>query len=402
MNSAGVAPWASSNHKSSDPLPVPTLLAAAWQRIFVLVSVGLLSLCLGGCGKPQIQTVAPAEVEVAAVGRRDVPVTQEWVASLYGFVDTQVRAQVSGLLLHQNYRDGAGVKKGDLLFEIDPRPFRAALDQAEGQLAQADAQFGKTQQDVKRYGPLAREQAISQQQYDDAIQANVAAGAQVASARATVERAQLDLDFARITSPVDGIASIVQVQIGDLVGPGSGILATVSTEDPIKVYFPISEQAYLDFIGEDAGGKARSFPADAKLNLILSNGSIYPYPGKFYAADNQIDSSTGTLRIEVLFPNPQNALRPGQYARVRAVVRTLKDALIVPERALAELQGGYQVVTVDGFNKAHLQAVKVGARVDGMAVIEEGLKPGDRVIVDGLTKVREGTSVHPQASQPAS
>jgi membrane fusion protein (multidrug efflux system) len=397
MNFAVAARLASSGHRVSASRSVPTSPATAWQRLSFFVAAGLLSLSLGGCGKPQTPTAAPAEVAVAPVERRDVPVTQEWVASLYGFVDAQIRAQVSGLLLRQNYRDGARVKKGELLFEIDPRPFRAALAQAQGQLAQAEAQVGKTEADVKRYGPLAKQQAISQQELDDAVQANLAAKAQVASGQAAVEQAQLNLDFAHITSPVDGIAGIVQTQVGNLVGPGTGILTTVSTVDPMKVYFPISEQAYLDFTEGSPEAEANRFLADAKLELILSNGSVYPYPGKFYAVDRQIDPNTGTLQIAALFPNPRNTLRPGQYGRVRAVVKTVKDALLVPERALAELQGGDQVVTVDASNKAHLQAVIVGARVGGLAVIEKGLKPGDRVIVDGANKVREGSPVNPRS-----
>jgi membrane fusion protein (multidrug efflux system) len=368
------------------------------HRFGILIAAAILSFAFSGCGKPKAPTASPVDVIVVPVEQRDFPVAEEWVASLYGFVDAQIRAQVTGLLLRQDYRDGARVKEGELLFEIDSRPFRAALAQAEGQLEQAEAQFGKTQQDVKRYGPLAAEKAISEQEYDDAVQANIAARAQVAGARATVEQAQLNLDFSRITSPVNGVAGIVQTQVGDLVGPGTGILATVSTEDPIKVYFPVSEQAYLEFTGSDSAAQTRGFPADIKLELILSNGRVYPYPGQFYAADSQIDPNTGTLRIAALFPNPQNALRPGQFGRVRAIVRTLKGALLVPERALAELQDGYQIVTVDGGDKAHPRTVKVGPRVGGLAVIEDGVKPGDRVIVDGFAKVREGTPVNPRTS----
>src|SRR5208283_3446312 len=223
-----------------------------------------------------------------------------------------------------------------------PRPFRAALAVAQAQLQQAEAQLGKTDQDVKRYGPLAQSQAISQQEYDDAVQVNLAAQAQVAASRAAVDQAQLNLDFTRITSPVDGVAGIVQAQVGDLVGPGTGILTSVSTVDPMKVYFPISEQSYLDFRAEHPGAM-EEFTPDLRLELILSNGSVYPFPGKFYAADREIDPNTGTLQIAALFPNPQNLLRPGQYGRVRAVVRTIKGAMLVPQRALTELQGGYQI-----------------------------------------------------------
>jgi membrane fusion protein (multidrug efflux system) len=340
---------------ASDWLLSPALIAAA------------LSVALGGCAKPLAPAVGPVAVEVATVKEQDLPVTEQWVATVYGFVDAQVRAQVTGNLIRQDYAEGEPVRQGDLLFEIDPRPFQAALDQAKAQLAQAEAQ----------------------------VQADLAAKAQVASAKATVEKAQLDLEFTRITSPVDGIAGLIQAEVGDLVGPGTGILTTVSTLDPMKVYFPISEASYLEIM--EAHPKATGFPTRLAPELVLSDGSVYPKTGKFYAADSQIDPNTGTLRIAALFPNPRHLLRPGQYARVRAVVRTIKGALLVPERALTELQGGYQVATVDGSNRAHVQMVKVGPRVGGMAVIEEGLKPDERVIVDGFTKVREGTPVNPQS-----
>jgi membrane fusion protein (multidrug efflux system) len=352
-----------------------------------------LILSLAGCGKPPTPPPPPPDVTVAAVEQKDVPVTQEWVASLTGFVDAQVRAQVTGNLTKQDYQEGGRVRQGDVLFEIDPRPFQAALAGAKAQLAQAQAQVGKTEEDVRRYGPLAKEQAISQQELDDAVQANLAAVAQVASAQAAVAQAQLNLDFTRITSPVDGVAGIVQVNVGDLVGPGTGVLTTVSTVDPIKVSFPISEQAYLAF--QHANPEMDAAFTGLKIELILSDGSVYPYPGKFYAADRQIDPSTGTLRLEDVFPNPKNLLRPGQYGRVRVVVRTIKGALLVPEKALAELQGGYQLATVDGSNRAHIRTVEVGDRVGGMAVITKGLQPGDRVIVDGFQKVHEGTLVNP-------
>ncbi len=361
------------------------------------ITVGLLFTATG-CHKAAPPAPPPPNVTVAAVEKRDVPVTQEWVASLYGFVDAQVRAQVTGNLLKQDYREGTALRQGSLLFEIDPRPFQAALAQAKAQLAQAEAQLGKTAEDVKRYTPLARDQAISQQELDDAVQANLASKALVAAGEAAVAQAQLNLDFTRVASPVDGVAGLTQVQVGDLVGPGTGVLTTVSTLDPIKVYFPISEQSYLAFLGDHPG--AAGFPADVKLELILSNGSVYPEAGQFYAADRQIDPNTGTLRIAATFPNPHGALRPGEYGRVRAVVRTLKDALVVPTRALTELQGGYQVATIDASNLAHLRSVKLGPPLGNSTVIESGLTPSDRVIVDGFAKVREGTPVNPQPYQP--
>jgi membrane fusion protein (multidrug efflux system) len=262
----------------------------------------------------------------------------------------------------------------------------------QAQLKQAEAQLGKTEQDVKRYGPLAKNQAISQQEYDDAVQMNLAAQAQVAAGRAAVDQAQLNLDFTRITSPVDGVAGIVQAQVGDLVGPGTGILTSVSTVDPMRVYFPISEQSYLDFRTEHPGAM-EEFTPDIRLELILSNGSVYPFPGKFYAADREIDPNTGTLQIAALFPNPQNLLRPGQYGRVRAVVRTIKGALLVPQRALTELQGGYQIAVVDETNHAHFRVVKAGPQIGTDVVVDGNLRPGERVIIEGFQKVQEGSAV---------
>jgi len=394
MDSVAVVPPPSIRRSSPDQL-VPRWRHRLAPRLSLCFSVVVaLSIVLAGCGKPQAPAVSPVEVEVATVAQRDVPVSHVWVASLLGFVDAQIRAQVSGYLLRQDYRDGSTVKKGDLLFEIDPRPFRAALAVAQAQLQVAEAQLGKTEQDVKRYGPLAKDQAISQQEYDDAVQVNLAAQAQVAAGRAAVDQAQLNLDFTRITSPVDGVAGIVQAQVGDLVGPGTGILTTVSTVDPMKVYFPVSEQSYLEFRAQHPGPE-EAFTPDIRLELILSDGTVYPIPGKFYAADREINPNTGTLQIAALFPNPQNLLRPGQYGRVRAVVRTITGALLVPQRALTELQGGFQIATVDETNHAHFMIVKAGPQIGSEVVIEGGLRLGDRVIVEGFQKVQEGAAVQP-------
>lgn len=375
---------------SPSPIRAVRLLRRAVPGAAALVLLG------GGCQKAPPPAPPPPAVTVTAVVQRDVPVTQEWVASLYGFVDAQVRAQVTGNLLRQDYREGTAVRSGDVLFEIDPRPFQAALAQAQAQLAQAQAQLGKTEEDVKRYAPLARDQAISQQELDDAVQANLAAKAQVAAGQAAVAQAQLNLDFTRVASPVAGVAGLTQVQVGDLVGPGTGVLTTVSTLDPLKVYFPISEQTYLAFTR--AHPEAGGFPADARLDLILSDSSVYPEPGHFYAVDRQIDPTTGTLQIAATFPNPHGLLRPGQYGRVRAVVETLPGALLVPAKALAELQGGYEVATVDGANLAHIRPVKTGPTVAGLTVVTSGLQAGDRVVVDGFQKVKDGAPVQPQAA----
>ncbi|HSY54232.1 MAG TPA: efflux RND transporter periplasmic adaptor subunit [Opitutaceae bacterium] len=347
----------------------------------------------GGCGKHAEPAPAATDVQVATVEQRDVPIIREWVGSLDGSVNAQIRAQVSGYLLKQDYKEGSTVAKGDPLFEIDPRPFAAALAEAEGQLAQAQAQLGKADLDAKRDTPLAQEKAISQQELDDAVQTQLAAAAQVASARAAVDQAQLNLSFTHIVSPIDGIAGLVQAQIGDLVGPTTGIVTTVSTVDPIKAYFPISEQAYLEFRGREPD--APSIPAGIEFELVLSDGTIYPRKGTFFAINRQVDANTGTLSVVAVFPNPNELLRPGQFARVRAVVSVEQGALLVPQRALSELQGGYQLAAVDAKNLVHIVTVKVGQQVGSQMVVEAGLHPGDRVVAEGIQKVKEGSLVNP-------
>src|SRR5205823_6680606 len=323
----------------------------------VLLAVSAV-LCFAGC-KPKAQiTTPPPAVEVVDVKGQDVPIYHDWIGTLEGLVNAQIRAQVTGYLLTQNYREGDPVKKGDLLFQIDQRPFQAALGQAKGQLAQAEAQLGKTELDVKRFTPLAKLNAISQQELDDAVQANLAAKAAVASARAAVEQGQLNLEFTGILSPIEGIAGIARAQIGDLVGPATGELTTVSTIDPIKLYYSVTEQAYINFTRLFSDPEARTERTrQLELQLIFADGSIYPREGRIYAVDRQINPSTGALRIEALFPNPERALRPGQFGRVRVKFDTKKDALLVPQRAVSELQGSYQVVVVDNQNKAHIRPV---------------------------------------------
>jgi RND family efflux transporter MFP subunit len=362
-------------------------------RPFVHLVGALVLVFAAGCARDAAQAPAPADVQVVAVEQRDVPVVREWIGSLDGFVNAQIRAQVSGYLVKQDYKEGSAVRKGDPLFEIDPRPFAASLAIAQGQLAQAQAQLGKTELDVQRYTPLARDKAISQEELDDAVQARLAAEAQAASARAAVDQANLNLSFTHIISPIDGIAGLIQAQIGDLVGPTSGVLTTVATVDPIKAYFPISEQAYLGFRAQAPG--APSLPADIAFDLVLSDGSTYPTKGTFLAIDNQVDGNTGTLRVAALFPNPSGLLRPGQYARVRAVVGMEKGALLVPQRALTELQGSYQLATVDAANHTHILTVKTGEKVGPLVVVESGLHPGDRVVADGIQKISDDRLVNP-------
>ncbi|PYV06032.1 MAG: efflux transporter periplasmic adaptor subunit [Acidobacteria bacterium] len=383
---------------------------AVWGTI-PLIAVALLGAA--ACSKPTsaARPGDPPDVEVARVEQKDVPIYGEWIGTLDGMVNADVKAQVTGYLLAQAYKEGSFVKDGQVLFEIDPRPFQAALGQAEGQLAQAKAQLanaeavqGRTQLDVDRYTPLVKEQAASQQDLDNAIQNNLAAKATVATAKAqiqaaeaAVQTARLNLEFTRLTSPIDGIAGVAQLQVGALVSPSSPPVTTVSTVDPIKVYFTVSEQEYLDW--------NRRFPTEAsldaanrrvRLELILADGTTYPREGTVYFADRQVNQSTGAIRIAGLFPNAGNFLRPGGYGRVRAATRIKRGALLVPQRAVTELQGSYQVAVVDSENKVGIRTVKVGDRVGSLWIIEEGLNPGERVVAEGVQKVRPGAQVNPK------
>ena len=385
-----------------------------WQ---VIASVILLSSV--GCGKSEQPHARPPEVAVVQVEQKDVPISREWVGTLDGMVNAQIRAQVTGYLLRQNYQEGSFVKKGQLLFDIDPRTSQAALDQAkgqlansEGQLAQAEANQVKAQLDVDRYVPLAKEQAVSQQDLDNAIQTNAAAKAQVRAAKAQIEAAkaqvqasELNLSFTKIVSPIDGIAGIAQVQIGDLVGQTTA-LTTVSTLDPIKVYFSATEQEYLNYVQENPDAVKRAASAERlELQMILADGTLYSHRGKFLVADREVNLQTGTLRLQGLFPNPGNILRTGQFARVRAITKTIKGALLIPQRAVTELQGSFQVAVVGDDNKVSIRQVKIGERSGSMWIIEEGLKPGDRVVAEGTQKVKPDLVVDPKpfvAPSPAS
>ena len=386
------------------------------RELAVWVTIPLIAVALLGaaaCSKPTsaARPGDPPDVEVAPVEQKDVPIYGEWIGTLDGMVNADVKAQVTGYLLAQAYKEGSFVKEGQVLFEIDPRPFQAALGQAEGQLAQAKAQLanaeavqGRTQLDVDRYTPLVKEQAASQQDLDNAIQNNLAAKATVATAKAqiqaaeaAVQTARLNLEFTRLTSPIDGIAGVAQLQVGALVSPSSPPVTTVSTVDPIKVYFTVSEQEYLDW--------NRRFPTEAsldaanrrvRLELILADGTTYPREGTVYFADRQVNQSTGAIRIAGLFPNAGNFLRPGGYGRVRAATRIKRGALLVPQRAVTELQGSYQVAVVDSENKVGIRTVKVGDRVGSLWIIEEGLNPGERVVAEGVQKVRPGAQVNPK------
>jgi membrane fusion protein (multidrug efflux system) len=355
---------------------------------------------MAGCEKAKPPPTPPPEVEVMTVVAEDVPVYQEWIGSLEGFVNAQIRAQVSGYLMSQNYKEGSYVKKGDVLFQIDPRLFEAALAQAKAQLGMAEAQLGKTQLDVRRFTPLAKENAMSQEELDYAVQANLSAKASVDGARSEVERARLNLEFASVTSPVDGIAGVARAQIGDLVGPNSGNLTVVSTLDPIRAYINVSEQYYLNHLAEYLNGNAQN-GKELELDLILANGSVYAQKGKFYFLDRQVEIGTGSIQMAALFPNPGNVLRPGQYARVRARTELRKGVMQVPQRALTELQGSFLVDVVDAGNKVSIRTVRVGEQIGKAWVIEDGLKAGERIIVEGLQKVHADTVVSPRAvTQP--
>jgi len=381
----------------------------------------------------------PPVVEVVTVEQKDVPIYTEWIGTTDGVVNADIKAQVSGYLLKQDYLEGSFVKKGQLLFEIDPRPFQAVVDQGEGQLAQANGQLAqakaqltqaeaqlavveanqvRTQLDEDRYVPLAKQQAITQQDLDNATQNNVAAKAQVQAAKAaietaraqiqgasaavqavtaTVETAKLNLSFTRLTAPIDGLVGTAQQQVGALVSPASGAVTTVSTVDPIKVNFTASEQEYLDF--------HRRYPTPAALEaarkglvleLILADGTVYPQRGSFYFADREVSQGTGSIRVTGLFPNRDNLLRPGQYGRVRTSLKTKEGALLVPQRAVTEMQGTYQVAVVNSDNKIAIRNVKPSDRVGALWIVDQGLKSGERVVAEGIQKVRPGMAVNPK------
>jgi membrane fusion protein (multidrug efflux system) len=404
-----------------------------------LIILALLVAASRTKAKEAAPVMGPPEVQVVQVEQRDVPIYGEWIGTLEGMVNAQIKAQVTGYLLKQHYTDGSFVKKGQLLFEMDPRPFQAALDQAKGdlaraqgqlaqansqllqaqaQLGQAEANQGKTQLDVERYTPLAKEKAVTNQELDNAVQANLAAQAQVKAANAGVETAkaaivaakasvemakaavataELNLGFTRITSLIDGIAGIAQAQVGNLIGPSSGVLTTVSTVDPIKVYFTVSEQEYLASVRRNPSERERQArEKQIELELILADGTSYPQKGKFFVADREVNVSTGTIRLAGLFSNPGNILRPGQYGRVRSVTDVKAGALLIPQRAVTELQGSYRIAVVGPDNKVSIRSVKVGERVGSLWIIEDGLKPGERIVTEGTQKVRPDVVVNPK------
>src|SRR5580704_14982189 len=366
--------------------------------ILGVIAVAVIALILRP--KPAASAGPPPEVMVTPVQQKDVAIYSEWIGTLDGLVNADVKAQVTGYLQEQNYQEGAFVQKGQLLFQIDPRPFQAVLDQAEGQLAQAKAQLAnaeavqlRDQLDVDRYTPLAKEQAASQQDLDNAVQNNLAAKATVVS----VEAAKLNLGFTRLIAPISGIAGIAQLQVGALVNTSSAPVTTVSTVDPIKVYFTVSETEYLDF--------NRRFPTESgrqaemkrlPLDLVLADGTTLAHQGTVDFADRAVNQGTGAILIAGLFPNPGNILRPGGYGRVRAATRIESAALVIPQRAVTELQGSYEVAVVDAENKVNIRTVTPGDRTGSDWIITNGLKAGERVVAEGAQKVRPGSQVNPK------
>ena len=427
--------------KSNSTLKLKHLVWA----VAALAVATLVGAVIHSGAKPTPQMPPAPVVEVATVEQKDVPVYGEWIGTLAGQVNADIKAQVPGYLVRRDYQEGSYVQKGQLLFEIDPRPFQAVLDQAKGQLAQAEAQLvqaeaqlatavanqHKSELDVDKYTPLAKAEAVSQQDLDNAVQTNLANKAQVQAAKAAiaaakaqiqagqaaVETANINLGFTRVASPINGIAGISQAQVGDLVSASSGALTTVSTLDPIRDYFTVGEQAYLQLHATAMSTIRRpttdftispqeflklqqqlssSDPRRWRLQLILADGTTYPYEGDFYFADRSIDQNTGSIQLAALFPNPGNVLRPGQYGKVRAVVSERKGALMVPQPAVTEMQGSYEVAVVGPDDRVAIRPVKVGERVGTRWVIEEGLKPGEHVVVEGQQLVRPGLTVQPK------
>lgn len=399
-------------------------------RGFLISTSTLFCMVLAGCsgGESAMQPQPPPDVGVAAVVQKDVPIYGDWVATLDGYVNANIQPQVSGYLIKQDYREGSLMHKDEVLFEIDPRPFQAVLDQAKGQLAQAkgqlaqargqlgqaQAQLGLTNINVKRDTPLAAARAIPQSQLDNDVQAQAQADALVKTAEAAiqssqaaieaaeaaVETAQLNLGFTKVRSLIDGIAGIASIQIGNLVSPIT-VLTVVSQVDPVKVYFSISEQEYMALAAKLKTGSADLLRAGSgvPLELTLSSGAVYPHAGRIVFADRQVDPQTGTIRIVGAVANPGNVLRPGQFGRIRAMTGFRKDALLVPQRAVAELQGRYQVAVVGTDNKVSIRNVEVGERVGPLWIVSSGLNPGDRVVTDGTMKARDGALVNPKPAE---
>ncbi len=371
---------------------------SAWALRQTSVGAAFLALMLvAACDKAGPPPPAPPAVEVVSVAQRDVPIYMEWIGSLDGNVNAVIRPQVTGYLIKQNYREGDLVKKGQPLFEIDPRTFESAVEEAKGLRAQQQARYDTTKANLARIKPLAEKNAVSQKDLDDAVGANLSAKAALEAADASLKTAQLNLGFTRITSPITGIAGIAKAQIGDLLSPTMPTeLTTVSAFDPIKVYFNISEREYLKVAASHNPNK-KPVPID----LILVDGSFYPEQGKFLLLNRQVDTTTGTFKAVAQFPNTKNLLRPGQYGKIRVTMSINKGALLIPQRAVTEMQGKYLVAVVGADNKVEIRPVTVGERIGTEWIVSNGLQPGEAVVAEGTQKVKPGSSVSPKPFTPA-
>ena len=362
--------------------------------------LAVLTCALGAaCAKKEAPPAVIPDVQVTDVIQRDEPIYSEWIGTLDGFVNAEIHPKIEGYLLKQAYKEGTLVKQGDTLFQIDPRQFQAALDQAKGVQARSQASLAIAKLDVDRYTPLAAQKAISQQELDNAVAAEREAAAAADSAKANVTQAQLNLDWTRVNSPITGVVGIALAQVGDLVNPQT-VMTTVSQVDPIKVHFNISEKEYLRYAEKINQATPPEEAAEGKLELVLDDGTVFPERGKVLVANRQVDVKTGTMEVRGSFANPGNILRPGQYARVRATMETKKGALLVPQRAVSELQGAYLVGVVGSDGKADIRNVKVGERIGSLWIIDKGLNPGEKVIVEGLAFVKPGMTVNAKPAPP--
>jgi membrane fusion protein (multidrug efflux system) len=368
------------------------------KRALIVALSGLVAIAAAACGKKGAPAGAAPEVYVADVVQKDVPVYLELVGQTKGSQDVEIRARVEGYLDRVAFTEGTFVKKGALLYQIDPKPLEAALANARANLATAQARLQKTNTDVTRLTPLAKQQAVSQQELDNSLSAQDAARAQVDAMKAAVDKATLDLGYTHITSPIDGLVGTTQVKAGNLVGRGeSTLLTTVSQTDPILFRAGVSEAEYLRIAKrvQELGGQPAARKR-AEVELLLADGTVLPHKGTLDSIERAVDPTTGTLAVQFKFPNPERLVRPGQYGRARGVSETKAGALLVPQRAVTELQNLYSVAVVGEGNKVAFRNVKVGPRVDGLWVIEEGLKPGEKVVVEGLQRLRDGAVVSPK------
>ena len=353
---------------------------------FLLLNSSLYSGCSSDNAKP---APPPPGVTVQAVLQKDVQISREWVGTMAGNVDADIRPKVDGFLLKQLYAEGSYVKKGQSMFQLDPRQTQASVEQAQGQLERSRAVLAQAQIDVKRFTPLVAERAVSQAELDKAKSMERAATAEVSAAQAVLDNANLNSSWATVSSPISGIAGVAKVGVGDLMTPNT-VMTTVSAVDPVYVDFSISEQDYLRFTREKTGRAA-----GRSLVLILGDGTVFPRSGRALLVNREVDSHTGTIKIRAEFPNPGNVLRPGQYARIRVITEERKNALLIPQRAISELQGIYQVGVVGPDNKVSIRSVKPGPQFGDMWVIESGLQQGENVVVDGLQRIRDGVTVTP-------